>query len=187
MISMMQSCGCEPRFKGAYRDGGLSGRYSMEWCPLHKNAAATEATCAMYRATLEGAKNSLCASSDLISAALASPAGTDYLRVVEAAKVLDRETVAKKMHESWSRTKRAQGFHYRGEPCAIANGSPHASALEVLCPYYHADLVPWGELPESQKDTNRHAFDDVLGPLWAVIAALGGNEIDLLEREEENT
>ena len=36
----MLSCGCEPCFEGGYGDDGLSGRYSMEWCPLHKHAEA---------------------------------------------------------------------------------------------------------------------------------------------------
>ena len=39
----MLPCGCEPCFEGGYGDDGRSGRYSMEWCPLHKNAEALRA------------------------------------------------------------------------------------------------------------------------------------------------
>jgi len=31
-------CGCEPSYEGGYGDDGRSGRYSMDWCPLHKAA-----------------------------------------------------------------------------------------------------------------------------------------------------
>ena len=101
-------------------------------------------------------------------AALASYAGAKAQQVLEAAKILDRETVARKMHESWSRTKRAQGFHGPAEGCwACSRG---------VCGRHHPDLVLWELLPESQKDINRHAFDDVLGSLWKAIAAMEGKD-----------
>lgn len=34
----MLECGCEPAYEGGYGDDGRSGRYSMEWCPVHKAA-----------------------------------------------------------------------------------------------------------------------------------------------------
>ena len=33
--------GCEPCYEGGYGDDGTQSRYSMDWCPLHANAAAT--------------------------------------------------------------------------------------------------------------------------------------------------
>lgn len=34
----MLECGCEPAYEGGYGPDGRSGRYSMEWCPVHKAA-----------------------------------------------------------------------------------------------------------------------------------------------------
>jgi hypothetical protein len=65
----------------------------------------------------------------------------------------DREKQGRIMHESWTRTKRAQGFHHPKE-CHADN--------ETMCDKCHWDLCDWSELPEKQKDINRHAFDDVL-------------------------
>ena len=35
---MSLPCGCDPSLEGGYGDDGMSGRYSMEWCPLHAKA-----------------------------------------------------------------------------------------------------------------------------------------------------
>ena len=35
----MFDCGCDPSLEGGYGDDGMSSRYSMEWCDLHKGAA----------------------------------------------------------------------------------------------------------------------------------------------------
>ena len=35
---MSLPCGCLPSLEGGYGDDGRSGRYSMEWCPMHKAA-----------------------------------------------------------------------------------------------------------------------------------------------------
>lgn len=78
---------------------------------------------------------------------------------LRAALTIDREEVGRIMHDSWRRTKESQGFHRpppREEPC-------------YKC---HTDMVPWNELPEHQKDINRHAFDDVLSEIQRR-AALG--------------
>lgn len=71
------------------------------------------------------------------------------------AKLRDREQIGKIMHESWSQTKREQGFHHPDEPC-------HWCDYGLDCGRTHDDLVPWGELAEAQKDINRHAFDAVI-------------------------
>ena len=39
----MLPCGCEPMYEGGYGDDGRSGRYTMEWCDLHKYAEALRA------------------------------------------------------------------------------------------------------------------------------------------------
>lgn len=66
-----------------------------------------------------------------------------------------REQIGRIMHESWCKTKRAQHFHHPDEPCDICGDG------KGLC-MVHRDLVPWEQLPEKQKDINRHAFDAVL-------------------------
>lgn len=65
----------------------------------------------------------------------------------------DREWVGRIMHESWSQTKRKQGFHHDRE-------CPRSGMYR--CDKCHADLIPWDDLPEAQKDINRHALDAVL-------------------------
>lgn len=77
-----------------------------------------------------------------------------------AAKAVDasRDKIGRIMHESWTRTKRAQGFHRMDST--------------TLCPKCHADLVDWDELPQKQKDINLHAFDDVLPVLTEAILKL---------------
>jgi len=69
----------------------------------------------------------------------------------------DREMQGRIMHESWTRTKRAQGFHHQSECYAMDRYESNGP-----CPKCHSDLIPWEQLPEGQKDINRHAFDDVL-------------------------
>ena len=79
-----------------------------------------------------------------------------------AAKLKDRETIGRLMHESWTKTKREQGYHHTSEPCT----NPYIKCCELSspgnCNLVHNDLVPWEQLPEKQKDINRHAFDAVL-------------------------
>ena len=78
---------------------------------------------------------------------------------------MDREFIGKIMHESWSKTKRAQGFYGPGE---LAQDDDAAK--------YHPDLIPWELLPEPQKDINRHAFDAVIE---AIRSAPQGQDYDL--------
>lgn len=88
------------------------------------------------------------------------------------------DDVGRIMHESWSRTKRAQGFHGRREDCTsdlftmrvrcgIATGYdyPYGAGSDRRCTKFHPDLIPWEELPQGQKDLNLHAFDDVLAEM----------------------
>lgn len=84
------------------------------------------------------------------------------------------DDVGRIMHESWSRTKRSQGFHH---PSECPNGQWVETARgRAPCPKCHADLIPWDNLPEPQKDINRHAFDDVLAEIRrrAALAERGG-------------
>ena len=37
--------------------------------------------------------------------------------------------------------------------------------MENLCEKCHRDLILWEDLPETQKDINRHAFDEVLAEI----------------------
>lgn len=75
-----------------------------------------------------------------------------------------RDKVGRLMHESWTRTKREQGFHHPDEIGHGITGPP--------CPKCHADLVDWDQLPQRQKDINCKAFDDVLPMLKESIRAL---------------
>lgn len=75
----------------------------------------------------------------------------------------DVEMHGRIMHESWMRTRRAQGFHH---PAKAHPYNPHLyphlySSPPYRCEKCHPDLIPWEQLPEAQKDINRHAFDDV--------------------------
>ena len=72
------------------------------------------------------------------------------------ARIEDVEGMGRIMHESWTRTKRAQGFHHQSECYAMDRYESNGP-----CPKCHSDLIPWEQLPEGQKDINRHAFDDV--------------------------
>jgi hypothetical protein len=81
---------------------------------------------------------------------------------------IDLDVIGRIMHESWAQTKRAQGFHGPSDMCDATTYSNGGSfkLCNVLdnyrCAKYHADLIPWENLPEKQKDINRHAFDAVL-------------------------
>lgn len=85
----------------------------------------------------------------------------------------DRENIGKLMHESWSAMKRAQGFHGPTDAC-LACMPPFGGIARrkdwIRCSMFHADLVPWEQLPEAQKDINRHAFDAVIRSLSPEIA-----------------
>ena len=95
------------------------------------------------------------------------------VKALEAALNIDHEDVGRIMHESWTRAKRAQGFHGPGEYCDTAIELDRGQYSEYTtcrvvgdaCPKYHADLIPWEKLPEKQKDINRHAFNAVLAEL----------------------
>ena len=81
------------------------------------------------------------------------------------------------MHESWTRTKRAQGFHGAHDNCLPpkyppvycygipSDEYPFGAGTSLRCPKFHPDLIPWEELPQNQKDINLHAFDDVLAEI----------------------
>ncbi|KKM90361.1 hypothetical protein LCGC14_1239270 [marine sediment metagenome] len=83
-------------------------------------------------------------------------------------ETIDREHVGCLMHKSWLRTKRAQRFHGPNEACISPTDWVKAQCEEPVqgevrrCVHFHPDLIPWEDLPEKQKDINRHAFDDVL-------------------------
>lgn len=79
------------------------------------------------------------------------------------AKLADKEWVGRIMHESWSWTKRTHGFHGPNETCT--GNVYYPCDPPTHCTKFHADLIPWEELPEAQKDINRHAFDAVLAEL----------------------
>lgn len=82
---------------------------------------------------------------------------------LQGALNISPDDVGRIMHESWSRTKRSQGFHH---PSECPNGRWVETARgRAPCPKCHTDLIPWDNLPEPQKDINRHAFDDVLAEI----------------------
>ena len=120
-------------------------------------------------------------------AELARPVG------VREALAITPDECGRIMHESWMRTKRAQGFHGRYDICrgdgrifCPVNADVRASVGG--CRYFHADLIPWEQLPERQKDINRHAFDDVLAELRRrVDAALATSAPELLRGSRATT
>jgi hypothetical protein len=77
------------------------------------------------------------------------------------------------MHESCSRTKRTQGFHGPKDECGKCIGTEFGVGIGAAsnCPDFHADLIPWEQLPGKQKDINRHAFDAVLPYFERLLAA----------------
>lgn len=103
----------------------------------------------------------------------------------------DREWVGRMMHEAWSETKQRQGFHHPREIVPLGkwycsycmeivpnecitnderhdprqNGCGLYLTKEHNCDKCHDDLVAWDDLPEPQKDINRHALDRVLEAL----------------------
>lgn len=87
----------------------------------------------------------------------------DEMERLHGALNISPDDVGRIMHESWSQTKRSQGFHH---PSECPNGRWVETAHgRSPCPKCHADLIPWDNLPEPQKDINRHAFDDVLAEI----------------------
>lgn len=66
---------------------------------------------------------------------------------------LSPEDIGRIMHQSWTATKRGQGYHHPDEAGHGVTSHP--------CPKCHADLVPWERLPERQKDINRNSFNAV--------------------------
>ena len=81
------------------------------------------------------------------------------------AKLLDKETQGRIMHETWTRTKREQGFHHPNEMPSEGwyDSTYHGTVPRPhRCGKCHDDLIPWEQLPEKQKDINRHAFDAII-------------------------
>lgn len=93
-------------------------------------------------------------------------AAAERVEALEGALNISLDSVGQIMHESWTNTKRSQGFHHPDEAGHGITNFP--------CGKCHKDLVPWSELPEQQKDINRHAFDAVLAEIRrrAALAAL---------------
>jgi hypothetical protein len=79
-----------------------------------------------------------------------------------AERLFDLQEAGRIMHESWARTKHAQGFHGPNEPCTVDQASHSRS---YGCGMYHADLIPWEELSQKQRDINLNAFKDVFAVL----------------------
>lgn len=84
---------------------------------------------------------------------------------LRAALDISPNDVGRIMHESWSRTKRAQGFHGPDEKCPRWVTCPTTGSNPVRCGKFHPELIPWDELPQGQKDLNLHSFDDVLAEM----------------------
>lgn len=86
---------------------------------------------------------------------------------LEAVLGISRDEVGQIMHESWSRTKREQGFHGPDDECTyLINCGEQGTGGPILrCNKFHPDLIPWDLLPPTQQDLNLHAFDDVLDEL----------------------
>ena len=113
----------------------------------------------------------------------------EQVAALRGASNISPDEVGRIMHESWSRTKRAQGFHGRHEACTgklLLRSTPCYGDLEerakqyghedvtaypfgagtgLRCAKFHPDLIPWEELPQGQQDLNLHAFDDVLAEI----------------------
>lgn len=83
-------------------------------------------------------------------------------------RLTDLEQIGRIMHESWCKTKREQGFHGPEEKCPenptgkLIRYRTNPTANNCVCRKQHSDLIPWADLPEKQKDINRHAFDAIL-------------------------
>ena len=80
---------------------------------------------------------------------------------------IDLNHMGRLMHESWTATKRSQGFHGPGDTCtqcfAAASGDyPFGAGTILRCSKFHPDLIDWSLLPVKQQDINLHAFDAVL-------------------------
>jgi hypothetical protein len=84
----------------------------------------------------------------------------------EVVRICDPEVAGRIMHDSWAGTKRAQGYHHQSECYAMDRYESNGA-----CPKCHSDLIPWEQLPEGQKDINRHAFDALLKALRAALDA----------------
>ena len=80
---------------------------------------------------------------------------------------IDLNHMGRLMHESWTATKRAQGFHGLGDTCAkcfdaAPDEYPFGAGTALRCSKFHPDLIDWSLLPAEQQDINLHAFDSVL-------------------------
>ena len=74
-------------------------------------------------------------------------------RVVEAAKALDRKTVARRFHDIYERL--APLFGYRTRP---------------------ESAVPWEQVPEQNRALMEAVCQELLGPLWEAVAAMEGKD-----------
>jgi hypothetical protein len=105
----------------------------------------------------------------ITKAALSSSAPCSHaerVKALEEAVEIPIDEVGRIMHESWTRTKRAQGFHFPNEVhLEYGDWDKWGAHNNLPCGKCHFDLIPWEQLGEQQKDINRHAFDDVLAAL----------------------
>jgi hypothetical protein len=87
--------------------------------------------------------------------------GREQAKAELASRGLTAEQAGCIMHNSWCETKRRQGFHHPNE-CPVRTEVEkvrNLKPLHELCKWCHFDLVAWEQLPEAQKEINRHAFD----------------------------
>lgn len=103
---------------------------------------------------------------------------------LRAALKISPDDVGRIMHKTWTETKRSQGFVGPFDICPETN-LPHNARFhsEHKCKF-HADLIPWEDLPEKQKDFNRHAFDAVLTEIRRR-AALAEGEAQTAQKEQK--
>lgn len=167
------------RGAAAWRSGAMqaearANRYEDRIAALAAHVRQLEADLAVERAAREAAEqeaarwagdSAALREEKLIELALhaeEAAALRQRMAALEGALNISRDDVGRIMHESWSRTKLAQGFHGPGEACTRWDRCP---AGGQHCGYFHADLIPWDDLPERQQDINLHSFDDVFAEM----------------------
>ncbi len=81
------------------------------------------------------------------------------------------DEIGRIVHESWCKTKRAEGYHGPSDECIAKGGASKQYRCgtpdpvfggDLRCGKYHADLIFWEQLPEEKKDINRHAADALI-------------------------
>jgi hypothetical protein len=82
-----------------------------------------------------------------------------------AEPIFDLSEAGRMMHESWAVTKRSHGFHGPSDTCCAEEYELAPCTPTARCKAFHADLIPWGDLPQKQKDININAFRDVFEKL----------------------